>query len=286
MRDLLDNLPARENAGVLLPGYIGWSPREGSGVCDPVRESGRHYDFYDLQEDLSLDLASLKEKAASGLFQAIVVIHYFGRVQGQMPEVEKVAKEHDLVVIEDLAHGLYTAVIGRAAGVVGDANLFSLHKMLPTGGGGMVTYRNRDLAEGQSSSAPEYAFALASYDLWEIAARRRRNFELLTARLVASHFHGESFSLLWPVLAEGEVPQSLPALVLDADRDAIYAEMNAQGFGMVSLYHTLIPGLPERFPSLDRIAQRIINFPIHQDVQESDIEPMVQLFEASLTAHA
>lgn len=285
MADLLANLPPAFAGGVLLPAYIGWSPREGSGVCDPVRESGRPFDFYALEDNLAVDLDQLEELAATGRFSVLLVIHYFGRVQPRMAEIALIARRHRLVLVEDLAHGLFTAMVGQGAGTSGDVNLYSLHKMLPTQTGGMVTYRNSSLLSDQRSSAPEFAVELASYDLAAIARRRRSNFEKLTEMLVRSPAYGDAYHLLWPSLEEHEVPQTLPVVVHSDGRDAIYAQMNASGVGMVSLYHTLISDLVVRFPRMNWLAKHIINFPVHQDVGEADLGPMAECFEAAVTAN-
>ena len=282
MRDLLDNLGTDQTDGVLLPAYIGWSPQEGSGVCDPVRDSGRPFDFYPLKDDLRVDLRGLEALAATGRFRILVVIHYFGRVQPHMPKIARIARQHGLVLVEDLAHGLYTAMVGQRAGLTGDVNLYSLHKMLPTGTGGMVTYRDPSLLSNQRSTAPQFATDLASYDLAAIARRRRDNFEKLADILSGSASYGDAFRLLWPCLAEGEVPQTLPVVMQRECRDAIYAEMNANGVGMVSLYHTLIPELVGRFPRMTWLAKHILNFPVHQDVTEADLRPMSECFEAAV----
>lgn len=285
MLDLLNNLPSSRAQGVLLPAYIGWSPNEGSGVFDPVKASGRPVDFYALNDDLTVDLTDLKAQVQSGLYQVLLVIHYFGRIQPGLAEITGIAQRNGMVVVEDLAHALYTSLVTKGAGVTGDVNLYSLHKMLPTSGGGFATYRNRSILSGQSSSSPQYAVELASYDLAEIAERRRSNFQALTDFLQQARTRDTLFRFLWPELRPDEVPQSLPVVVAGNGRDAIYAAMNADGYGMVSLYHTLIPELGDRFPRMSALARHIINFPIHQDVARADLEPMAQRFMLALEHH-
>ena len=41
---------------VLLPAYVGWSPREGSGVFDPIAELGLRFGFYRVDSRLNIDL--------------------------------------------------------------------------------------------------------------------------------------------------------------------------------------------------------------------------------------
>jgi dTDP-4-amino-4,6-dideoxygalactose transaminase len=52
--------------------------------------------------------------------------------------------------------------------------------------------------------------------------------------------------------------------------------MNAAGFGVVSLYHTLISQVPpQSFPAAVRVSRRILNLPVHQDISHEALEAMV-----------
>jgi dTDP-4-amino-4,6-dideoxygalactose transaminase len=52
--------------------------------------------------------------------------------------------------------------------------------------------------------------------------------------------------------------------------------MNNLGYGVVSLYHALIDDiLPEHFPDSYFVANNILNFPVHQDIEEEDIIQMI-----------
>lgn len=282
MGDFLANTLNSDPRGVLLPGFIGWSPREGSGVYDPVRSLGLEAGFYGLRGDLTVDLDELATLVRTGMYRILLVIHYFGRSESQMAEIRHLADEWGLLVVEDLAHGFFTSLTGHAAGQHGDMNLYSLHKMLPIPLGGMATYRCRSLVRQQRSTMPELAVEVMSYDWYEIGCRRRQNFLGLTERLKALREYGDLFSLLWPELGEQDIPQTLPVFVSGAGRDGIYAAMNAEGLGMVSLYHTLIDEVSTSHAPLQRLARHIINFPVHQDVRDCDLDRLVDAFRVIL----
>lgn len=280
MRDFLVNTPPAIRRKVLLPGYIGWSPREGSGVFDPVKSLGLDAAFYGLREDLSVDLEEMAELAGTGEFGVAVVIHYFGRAEPQMDRIRELADQSGMVMVEDLAHAFFAAWTTRSVGVHGDLNLYSLHKMLPMPTGGMVTYRDDRYVSGQRSTAPELAPEVLSFDWSVIAHRRRELFRALTARLCALPEHGDLFTLLWPTLNSTDVPQSLPVYITGDSRDEIYSAMNGRGYGLVSIYHTLIDEATR--PSLLNLSRHIINLPCHQDVDMADLEGMVAAFRRSL----
>ncbi|AWB85670.1 DegT/DnrJ/EryC1/StrS family aminotransferase [Mycetocola zhujimingii] len=281
MRDLLENVPLSEG-GVLLPGFIGWSPREGSGVFDPVREAHIPYGFYSLNGDLSVDIDDLERRLEAGTFNVLVLIHYFGRTDPYLKRVRQLADAHGALLIEDLAHGFFTARGGGEAGRHGDASLFSLHKQFPLTDGGLVSYANPRLVSGQVETRPELASKVLSYDWRGIAKSRRRTFATLTSLLSDLPELDRKFKLLWPALDDHDVPQSLPVYILGENRSQIYDRMNADGYGMVSLYHTLIPQLAGGFPSLVTLSRHILNFPVHQDVDHTLLVAMVESFRSHL----
>jgi perosamine synthetase len=80
--------------------------------------------------------------------RAIIVVHIFGQCADMDPIME-LAREHNLVVIEDCAQAPFATYKGRPAGSLGHMGVFSLnyHKHIHTGEGGMVTTNDDRLAE-------------------------------------------------------------------------------------------------------------------------------------------
>lgn len=285
MADLFGQESTWRSAGrtVLLPAFIGWSPHEGSGVFDPVDKLGLTPRFYDLAPDLAHDPADIERACADGTVGVIVVIHYFGRVQPRLAETRAIAERHGCLLVEDLAHGWFTAMQGGPAGRTGDVLTYSLHKMfaMPESVGGQMVYRDRAYLTGQVETAPELARELLDMDVVAIATARRTAFNRLTALLRDLPGHGRRFELMWPELRNDEVPQTLPVRILGPGRDDVYHAMNAEGIGMVSLYHTLIPQLAS-FTSMVDLSRHIINFPVHQDVDVADLGEVAAAFERAL----
>ena len=80
--------------------------------------------------------------------RAVIVVHYAG-YPCRMNEIAAFAREHGLVVVEDVAHAPGANLDGRAMGAWGDAGCFSFfsNKNMTTGEGGMLTTDRDDLAE-------------------------------------------------------------------------------------------------------------------------------------------
>lgn len=284
MRDFLVNTLQSPDEGILLPAFIGWSEREGSGVFDPVSDSKSRFGFYDLNANLSVNIADLERQLQSGLYKVLIVIHYFGRTEPQIALIRDLADRHGVLLVEDLAHGFFSSLGDGQAGRYGHVNLFSLHKMFPFSNGGLIRYADSGLVSHQKSTMPGLAERLLSYDWQAISRARRQVFCALTSILETMPECNSRFELMWPDLDENDVPQTLPVRILGGGRDHVYSAMNRDGFGMVSLYHTLIGPVRDGFRNLNSLASEITNFPVHQDVNESVLPAMAESFRRHLAA--
>jgi perosamine synthetase len=105
----------------------------------------------------NLDPAKL-ESAITSKTSAVVPTHLYGQ-PCDMDSIMKIARAHNLVVIEDCAHALGATYKGRKVGTFGDASIFSFQMLKPlnTYGGGMAVTndaaaagRIRALAEAEA----------------------------------------------------------------------------------------------------------------------------------------
>ncbi len=80
--------------------------------------------------------------------KAIMPVHLYGH-PCDMDEIMQIAKEHKLSVIEDCAQGLGSLYKDKPVGIFGDAATFSFYgnKTVTTGEGGMILFRNKQVAE-------------------------------------------------------------------------------------------------------------------------------------------
>lgn len=89
------------------------------------------------------------EKKITDKSKAIIPVH-FGGSPVDMDAIIRIAKEHNLRVIEDAAHAFPTKYKGQLIGTLDtDATVFSFYanKTMTTGEGGMVVTKNSDIAE-------------------------------------------------------------------------------------------------------------------------------------------
>lgn len=104
--------------------------------------------FVDIRPDtMNLDETQL-EKHITDRTRLIVPIHYAG-VACEMDAILKVARRHDLAVVEDNAHGLFGRYRGRALGTLGDLATLSFHetKNFTCGEGGALILNSAEYIE-------------------------------------------------------------------------------------------------------------------------------------------
>jgi dTDP-4-amino-4,6-dideoxygalactose transaminase len=97
--------------------------------------------------DLNL-LCDDLEKKITRRTKAIMVVHYGGYL-ADMDRIKRVAKKHNLFVIEDAAHAIGARFKSKMAGGIGDIGCFSFfsNKNMATGEGGMIVTNHAKFAE-------------------------------------------------------------------------------------------------------------------------------------------
>jgi len=99
------------------------------------------------REDHCIDPADVKRKITKRT-RAIIPVHLYGNIC-EMDEIMRIAKEHNLFVIEDAAEAHGGEYKGKKVGSIGDVGCFSFcqNKTFTTGGeGGMIVTNNEDVA--------------------------------------------------------------------------------------------------------------------------------------------
>ena len=112
----------------------------------------------DIEKDtLNLNPDLLEEKITDKT-KAILVVHLFGHPV-DMGRVQEISKKYNLLVIEDCAEAHGATYKDQKVGGLSDAGCFSFYanKIITTGEGGMITFRNAEYAK-KAKSLKELAF--------------------------------------------------------------------------------------------------------------------------------
>lgn len=99
------------------------------------------------KESYNISLADIKEKITEKT-KSIIAVHFTGQ-PCEMDEIHKIAKENNLIVIEDAAHALGADYKGKKIGSLSDMTTFSFHpvKHITTGEGGMIVTNDEKFYE-------------------------------------------------------------------------------------------------------------------------------------------
>lgn len=102
--------------------------------------------FIDIRPDTFNIDENLIEQAITTKTKAIVPVHYAG-VSCEMDSILKIARDHDIAVIEDAAQGIMAKYKGKSLGTMGDLGAFSFHetKNLISGEGGALLVNRPEL---------------------------------------------------------------------------------------------------------------------------------------------
>lgn len=104
--------------------------------------------FVDVNEDQNIDPNKI-ENAITSKTKAIMPVHLTGRIS-EMNEINKIAKQKNLIVVEDAAQSIGSKYYDNFSGTLGDAGCFSTHPLKnlnACGDGGFITTNNDDIAK-------------------------------------------------------------------------------------------------------------------------------------------
>ena len=136
---LLDIQPGDE---VILPSYTFVS------TADAFVMVGAKIVFVDINpKTMNIDENKIEE-AITSKTKAIVVVHYAG-ISPDMDRIMKIAKEHNLKVVEDSAQGVMAKYKDKYLGTIADLGCYSFHetKNYSMGEGGAIVINDPELIE-------------------------------------------------------------------------------------------------------------------------------------------
>jgi dTDP-4-amino-4,6-dideoxygalactose transaminase len=222
----------------------------------------------------------------TGRLKAILPVDVFGQ-PADMDPIMQVAKDYELVVIEDACEALGATYKGRPAGTIGDFGVFAFYpnKQITTGEGGVVITDDTEAAEmvrvlrnqgrAMGDSWLQHTYLGYNYRLDEMSAalgavQMRRLEELLTKRERVASWYAVRLAEIPGV----ELPQVLPEttrmswfvyvvhLDPEHDRDTVARKLAARG----------IPTRPYFIPIhlqpyvVERFGYRPGDFPVTEDL--------------------
>ncbi len=127
---------------VIVPSATWWSS------VMPVLHCGGVPVFVEIEPDcLGLDPEDIERKITDKT-KAIVVVHLFG-MPSKLDAIIKIAKKHNLKILEDASHAHGATYHGKPIGSFGDVSVFSMqgNKLCPSGEGGVLLCDDKEIFE-------------------------------------------------------------------------------------------------------------------------------------------
>lgn len=247
----------------------------------------------------TLDASDVARKITNAT-KAVMPVHLYGHPV-EMDAIGRLAKEHNLYVVEDAAEAHGASYRGRAVGGLGDVATFSFYgnKIITTGEGGIVVTNDAELAarmrllKGQGMT-PERRFWFPivgyNYRMTNIQAAiglaqvERLDWFIERRREVAA-WYDEALKDL-PVQGSCEASWAknvywLYSIVVEEgiDRDRLMLELSEEGIETRPFFypmHVMPPYFQEdgdaKFPVTTSLAARGINLPSSAKITKQDVE--------------
>jgi len=259
---------------ILIPSYIGLSQKEGSGVYDPIAKLGTGYEFYKLNEDLSVNIKDFTDKIIRKDIRAALIIHYFGFCQNNFDVIINLCKKNGKYSIEDCAHAFNSFSNDKKLGSFGDFSFYSIHKFLATEDGGILSVNNNTCAIPIKDSISEKTLQI----LYKSDIEKISKIRIETYKYVQNNIdYIKGVHPFYKNLPEGITPINFPIIIEKKNRNYVYFELLKRGIETVSLYHTLIPQIKSKdYPISHYISSHILNLPIHEDITHKDIDMILK----------
>lgn len=269
-----------KNSEMLIPAYI----------CDIFLPIFKHYNIKPIYLDIDLKTFNIKiseiEKKITKNTKSILVCHAYGNL-AEIGKILKIAKKHNLKVIEDCAHIFPVKVQG-------DCAFFSFSKLCPAINGGMLISKKefRNLLLNKFSSKPSdlIKFLRLFPVLAKISELFRRSYDKTNKFTIPRKASKRSLNVFnWHLnqnkekelieyfhkkLQEKGIQSSgityISALV--PNRDKLFNKLRKKGIYCSRIWHK--PIYP-KLPNTKEAAKRIINFPLQNWYKRKDIDKII-----------
>ncbi|MDR2940321.1 MAG: DegT/DnrJ/EryC1/StrS family aminotransferase [Clostridiales bacterium] len=233
--------------------------------------------------------------------KAVLVVHLFGQAC-DMEEVQAIAKEKGLLLIEDCAQSHGALYKGKKSGSFGDASCFSFYptKNMTTSEGGAVLFKDKEVADkcrmlvnhgmkkrycheiiGYNYRMTNIAAAIGLEQLKKLPAfnaKRQKN-----AAWLSGHISNPFIKL--PKINSNCEHVFHQYTVKAQGRGSFIRHLEANGVGYGIFYPMSIPeqgcykhlGFETNYPVADEIKKQVVSLPTHPMLTDGELETIAQV---------
>ncbi|MEI6095795.1 MAG: dTDP-4-amino-4,6-dideoxygalactose transaminase [Gammaproteobacteria bacterium] len=223
--------------------------------------------FVDIRADtLNID-ERLIEGAITPKTKAIVVVHYAG-VACEMDEIMRIARKHNLLVIEDAAQAILASYKGRALGSIGDFGCLSFHetKNIISGEGGALLINNKnyisraEMIREKGTNRSEFYRGMSDKYTWRDIGSSFLPGELTAAFLWAQFLRAEEITekrlRLWDYY-EDSFQKLFNEKLVHGPSKSKYGKDNGH------IYYLMLNNIEQRTQFISSLKAQGINCPFH-----------------------
>ncbi len=285
-------------------------------TANSVMAAGAKPIFADInKQDYTIDILDMEKKINKNT-KAIIPVHLYGH-PSNMNEINSIARERSLYVIEDACQSLGSTYFQKQTGTLSDIGCFSFYasKVITTGEGGAIATNNDDFAEklkmirnhgmvhgydttlfGLNLRLPELSAGIGKIQMKKLdkmLKMRRNNADILSNGLKK---YEQIYSII--NLPKESVDKKFNWYLFtvgfkDKDkRDMVKNHLINEGIGATVYYDPPVHKTPyykdSGFQSSDILPNTIwawdhaLSLPVHPSVTENDLNKIIKIFETSM----
>lgn len=279
------------------------------GSVSPVVWMGAKPVFADVLEDTwCIDPEDIRRKITPRT-KAIIPVHLYGSVC-EMDEIMVIAKEHNLVVIEDAAESVGAEYHGKRVGSIGDFGVISMHgtKTFTSGEGGAILTNRDDMWERIATIYDQgrrpgkhimlwvdeigLKYKMSNLDAALGLAQLERFDELIEKKRQIFYWYQEELSDLPDIKMNVEKPNTknvfwMPSVVFgdsyNFNREDLIKALNDDGIGFRPFFYpvTMFPMFETQESNVVsyKLSRTGINLPTYVDMTRDDVKEVCRVLK-------
>lgn len=250
--------------------------------------------FADICDDLNIDPVSVRKMVTSKT-KAILPVHFTGKIC-KMPELIKIADDHNLLLIEDAAQAFGASLHGRRAGSFGEIACFSMNQMKLFGSCGdagmvvtdseeiqrkLVALRHNGMVDRTECIQVSLNGRIDTIHAAILLHRLPQVEGIIIKRRQIAAWYDERLNgvVELPCMATGEQDIRFSYQIRTDHRDELMAFLLEKGIETQVQHPILMPKQPAHwvnvrgeFSNAERLVKRILCLPNNEKLSRSDID--------------
>ena len=145
----IKKLKIQDGSNILIPSYICKS------IPDVLELNGYKIVYQDINDQLSLDINTLKNNIIKHQIKAVLFVNYFGFIRNNSAVLD-LCRDLNIVSLEDNCHSYLSGDRFYSEEIEADLSIFSLRKTIPIKNGGALKFNSKHSKKFENISIKKY----------------------------------------------------------------------------------------------------------------------------------